>query len=63
MTSFAGCFFYALLNGAFHANKIGIAANWQSCETKKRQMQITDTGATNEMIAPFGKLGPQVIRG
>jgi len=42
--------------------KFGVVANWQICEAKVLQMLITDTGATNKMIAPFQKLGIEVIR-
>jgi DeoR family transcriptional regulator, aga operon transcriptional repressor len=42
--------------------KFGVVGNWQICETPAVQTLITDTGATDEMIAPFQKLGIEVIR-
>jgi DeoR family transcriptional regulator of aga operon len=42
--------------------KFGIVANWRICETGSLHTLITDTGATPKMIAPFQKLGIQVIR-
>lgn len=42
--------------------KFGVVANWRICETATIQTLITDSGATDEMIAPFQKLGIQVIR-
>lgn len=42
--------------------KFGVIANWRICETPVIQKLITDTGATDEMIAPFLKLGIEVIR-
>ncbi len=42
--------------------KFGVVANWRICETTAIQMLITDSGATDEMIAPFQKLGIEVIR-
>lgn len=42
--------------------KFGIVANWRICETGALHTLITDTGATNSMIAPFQKLGIHVIR-
>jgi DeoR family transcriptional regulator of aga operon len=42
--------------------KFGIVANWRICETGTLHTLITDTGATQKMIAPFQKLGIQVIR-
>jgi len=42
--------------------KFGVIANWRICETPVIQKLITDTGATDEMIAPFQKLGIEVIR-
>ncbi len=43
-------------------SKLGLVANWQICDIKLIHTLITDTGATNEMIAPFKKLGIEVIR-
>jgi DeoR family transcriptional regulator of aga operon len=42
--------------------KFGIMANWRICETGLLHTLITDTGATQKMIAPFQKLGVQVVR-
>lgn len=44
------------------STKFGVVANWRICETATIQTLITDTGATDEMIAPFVKLGIEVIR-
>ena len=42
--------------------KFGVIANWRICETSLIQTLITDTGATDEMIAPLQKMGIEVIR-
>lgn len=42
--------------------KFGVVANFRICETNALKTLITDTGATNEMIAPFQKMGIEVIR-
>jgi DeoR family transcriptional regulator of aga operon len=42
--------------------KFGVVTNWRICEMSLIQKLITDTGATDEMIAPFQKLGIEVIR-
>lgn len=42
--------------------KFGVIANWRICETSAIDTLITDTDATDEMIAPFQKLGIKVIR-
>jgi DeoR family transcriptional regulator of aga operon len=42
--------------------KFGVIANWRICEASTIQKLITDKGATNEMIAPFQKMGIEVIR-
>ncbi|MGB7191464.1 MAG: DeoR/GlpR family DNA-binding transcription regulator, partial [Acidobacteriaceae bacterium] len=42
--------------------KFGVVANWRICETGELQTLITDTDATPEMIAPFQKLGIEVVR-
>ncbi len=42
--------------------KFGVVANWRICQTPMIQKLITDSGATDEMIAPFQKLGIEVIR-
>ena len=43
-------------------SKIGVVAKWRICEPHRIQKLITDTGATDEMIAPFQALGIEVIR-
>ena len=42
--------------------KFGVVANWRICEAGELQTIVTDTGATDEMIAPFLQLGVEVIR-
>jgi DeoR family transcriptional regulator of aga operon len=42
--------------------KFGVVTNWQICATRSLHALVTDTGATDEMIAPFLKLGVEVIR-
>lgn len=42
--------------------KFGVVASWRICEAPIIQKLITDTGATDEMIAPFEALGIEVIR-
>ena len=42
--------------------KFGVVANWRICETTTVQTLITDTDATDEVIAPFQKMGVEVIR-
>ena len=42
--------------------KFGVVANWRICESSTIQTLITDTDATDESIAPFQKLGIEVIR-
>jgi DeoR family transcriptional regulator of aga operon len=42
--------------------KFGVVANWSICDTATLKTLITDTGATDEMIAPFEKMGIEVIR-
>jgi DeoR family transcriptional regulator, aga operon transcriptional repressor len=44
------------------STKFGVVANWRICETTTLKTLITDTGATDEMIAPFQKMGVEVIR-
>lgn len=43
-------------------SKIGVVANWLICPTAAIDMLITDTGATDQMIAPFAELGVEVRR-
>lgn len=42
--------------------KLQVVANWRICESRDLQQLITDTGATDEMIAPFLKQGIRVVR-
>jgi DeoR family transcriptional regulator of aga operon len=42
--------------------KFAVVANWRICETRNIHTLVTDSGATDEMIAPFLKLGIEVIR-
>jgi DeoR family transcriptional regulator, aga operon transcriptional repressor len=42
--------------------KFGIVGNWSICDTATLKTLITDSGASDEMIAPFQKLGIEVIR-
>jgi DeoR family transcriptional regulator of aga operon len=39
-----------------------VVANYRICETAVLNTLVTDTGATDEMIAPFLKLGVKVLR-
>ncbi len=43
-------------------SKIGIEAQWRLCPVEEISMLITDTGATDESIAPIQQLGIEVIR-
>ncbi len=42
--------------------KLKVVADWRICEVGILKMLITDTGATDEMIAPYQKLGIEVVR-
>ncbi|MBS1806081.1 MAG: DeoR/GlpR transcriptional regulator [Acidobacteria bacterium] len=42
--------------------KFGVVANFRICPTNVLKALITDKGATREMIAPFQKMGIEVIR-
>jgi DeoR family transcriptional regulator of aga operon len=42
--------------------KFGFVANFRICTTNVLKTLITDTGATDEMVAPFQKMGIEVIR-
>jgi DeoR family transcriptional regulator, aga operon transcriptional repressor len=42
--------------------KLAVVANYRICEAGILNSLITDTGATDEMIAPYQKLGIQVLR-
>jgi DeoR/GlpR family transcriptional regulator of sugar metabolism len=43
-------------------SKLGVVANWLICPTEDVELLITDTGATEEMVAPFLEKGIQVRR-
>ncbi len=43
-------------------SKLGVVAGWRICPTSELDILITDTGATDEMIAPFEKAQIQVMR-
>ena len=43
-------------------SKLGAVSNWLLCQTKEIDCLITDSGATDEAIAPFERLGIEVIR-
>ena len=42
--------------------KFGVVTNWRICEIGTLSNLITDTGATEEMIAPYQNLGVEVMR-
>jgi DeoR family transcriptional regulator of aga operon len=42
--------------------KLGAQSKWRLCPVKDISTLITDTGATDESIAPFLKLGVEVLR-
>lgn len=42
--------------------KLNVVANWRICEIGVLKTLITDTGATDEMISPYQKLGIEVLR-
>jgi DeoR family transcriptional regulator of aga operon len=43
-------------------SKLKIVAKWRICETSSIHTLITDSGATDEMIAPFLAAGVEVVR-
>lgn len=43
-------------------SKFGVVAGWRICPTSDLDILITDSGATDEMIAPFEKAQIQVMR-
>jgi DeoR family transcriptional regulator of aga operon len=43
-------------------SKLSIVARWRICETSSIHTLITDSGATDEMIAPFLQAGIEVVR-
>ncbi|MGC2300743.1 MAG: DeoR/GlpR family DNA-binding transcription regulator [Acidobacteriaceae bacterium] len=42
--------------------KLNVVANWRICDTTTLKTLITDTGATDELVAPYLKLGIEVLR-
>lgn len=42
--------------------KLNVVANWRICEIGTLKTLITDTGATDDLIAPYLKLGIEVLR-
>lgn len=43
-------------------SKFGVVAGWRICQAGDLNVLITDTGASDEAIAPFQKLGIEVLR-
>ncbi len=43
-------------------SKFGVVAGWRICSTADLDIVVTDSGATDEMIAPFEKAQIQVMR-
>lgn len=43
-------------------SKFGVVAGWRICQSGEVDILITDTDATDEMIAPFESLGIRVMR-
>ena len=44
------------------SGKLGKVANWRICKPEELNILVTDTAATDEMVAPFQKLGVKVMR-
>lgn len=44
------------------SGKLGKVANWRICKPEELHVLVTDTAATDEMVAPFVKLGVKVER-
>jgi DeoR family transcriptional regulator of aga operon len=44
------------------SGKLGRVANWRICKPEELHFLVTDTAATDEMIAPYLKLGIKVMR-
>lgn len=44
------------------SSKLGVVANWRICKPEDLHYLVTDSGATDEMVAPYLKLGIQVMR-
>jgi DeoR/GlpR family transcriptional regulator of sugar metabolism len=43
-------------------SKFGIVAGWRICLTKEIDVLVTDSGATDEMVAPFEQADIEVVR-
>ena len=44
------------------STKLGVVANWRICKPDELNILVTDSAATDEMVAPFQKLGIDVMR-
>jgi DeoR family transcriptional regulator of aga operon len=44
------------------SSKLGLVANWRICKPEELHVLVTDTAATDEMVAPYSKLGIKVMR-
>jgi DeoR family transcriptional regulator of aga operon len=44
------------------SSKFGLVANWRICKPEELHVLVTDTGATDEKVAPYEKLGIKVMR-
>jgi len=44
------------------SGKLGLVANWRICKPEELHVLVTDTGATDEKVAPYEKLGIKVMR-
>lgn len=44
------------------SGKLGVVANWSICKATDINVMITDTNASDEAVAPFQKLGIEVMR-
>lgn len=42
--------------------KLGKVANWRICQVRSLHTIVTDTGATDVMLAPYRKMGVEIIR-
>lgn len=43
-------------------SKFGVVAGWRICQIQDIDMLITDTGTTDEMLAPFKAFGIEILR-
>ncbi len=44
------------------SGKLGVVANWRICKAAELNVLVTDANASDEAVAPFQKLGIEVIR-